>query len=68
MEHAWRIDEGVRLIKDIERYDKREFWRKRILDIEGMNLPDYERPLMHIPSVKKPVILRMKRFLYSLIP
>lgn len=68
MEQAWRVDEGIRMQETLRRHERREYWRKRILDIEEHGLIDYDRPLKRMQGVRIPLGLRIKTLLKYLIP
>jgi len=55
LEQAWIRDEAERLTKIVIKDMERQKWRKIRVAEDEKNLPDYPRPLMSIPRVKKKV-------------
>lgn len=53
IERCWRADEAVRYNETLRRDTLRSFWRKKILDIEDLKLPDYDRPLWKCPPKRR---------------
>ena len=68
MQKACEIDDMIYRAAALRREKTREFWRNRILEIEEINLFDYERPLKVILCPRTPLISRVKYFIKTLIP